>query len=417
MLITTHFIRHVVKPDHILAVVSAKNASVTVAKTLESRTSGVRVTFERVLHVFDKFDRVSSSSPFQGIWFGHSQQRVFTVCELQSCHKWASLNAVLRKRLLSPENGVLAIYFGFSSNGIVWKDSAIDYVVSGVERASLKHSYSKPRVVYVSRFVLRHPRAIVIFRYGRDDENVTIQEKNESMMPKEFMEQHSHWDYRRRLKMATKNMQKFRVCVPYMVSLLKQFRCTHVLLYEPGGFYVAPALMSCIPRVSICTRDDDDVQYQEFVSRGYRNVLRLDENITLSQNTYDALILMETCPKRAFLERWDKVLTNWLSCLCRASVLIVMSRSDNHDWLHTYLSSSSSAQSCSVLSRDMDVMLVSTGLKYYVSVVVIVTGNDGDDGRRLVKTWNATSHPPIVSIRACKVKFSSSSTTRNSTTY
>ena len=81
-----------------------------------------------------------------------------------------------------------------------------------------------------------------------------------------------------------------------------------------------------------------------------------------------------------------------------------MSRSDNHDWLDEYLV----PPSCSVLSRDLDVMLLNTGLKYYFSVI-IVDGDDGDEGRDLVNSWNNDddASPSIVSIRGCKVKFSS----------
>ena len=120
-------------------------------------------------------------------------------------------------------------------------------------------------------------------------------------------------------------------------------------------------------------------------------------------SVFDALILLETCPKRAFQERWSEILKQWLcQSRRRTSVLIVMSRSDNHDWLHEYLSSTS----CSVLSRDLDVMLLNTGLKYYVSVIIVESDDDG--GRDLVKSWNDgdDASPSFVSIRGCKVKFS-----------
>jgi hypothetical protein len=401
MLVTTHFIHQILPKSHVLAVVSTK--STAVSKTLASRSTHIKVEFRRVLHVFDDFDNTPSKTPiFKAIWFGHSQQRVFSIRELERCHEWPSLNAVLRKRLVDPKHGVLAIYFGYPSTGMCWRDSAIDYVVSGVERASLKFGYTKPRVVYVSRFCVTHPRAVVIFKYGTDDDREKIFDDYKlKKMPKDFTDQDSCWDWRKRFKIASPNSKKYRICVPYLVSLLQHFQCVRAFLYEPGGFFVAPALMKSMKHdVKICTRGDF-VQYQEFISRDHHNgEVRLDcEDVS----NLDAMIVLEESSSREFQDRWGNMLEKWISSyLVRPSILFVMSRSDNHDWLSSSLIVLPS--SCVLLEVAT---ITSMGFKYCVSVFLVYNPAHSSSATLLLKTWAVllSTRPKLRSIQGCKVTF------------
>lgn len=393
MLIITNRIRSLAPSSKVCVVVSAKTSSANIARTLVSRAKHVRLELRRVLHVFDTFD-VMRVPPFRGVWFGNSQQRVFSFRELTTCVKWASLNAMLRKRLVDPQCGVVSVYFGYPSNGMCWVDAAIDYVVNGFEKACHVHSYNKPNVVYVSKFCVRHPRAIVIFRFDGVKDNEEI--SHPQTMPKAFWEA-SRWDWRRRTKMPSRECLKYRAVSPYVVSILEHFRCQHVLLHEPGCFSIAPSVLSIETRgrLTICA-GGDPLQYEEFALRFSEHDCEVKLDAVHVVGVVDAAILLDTCERKHFLEKWSVWMTEWLSIeRTSLSILIVMTKSDNHEWLDEFLSTHSTAR---VMSREIDAVLTNIGLKYHISAFIL--GNDACTNAHLMNTWRS---PSISSIQGCKI--------------
>eukprot|EP00940_MAST-03C_sp_MAST-3C-sp2_P001578 g1578.t1 len=276
----------------------------------------------------DVIHYTTESRPFDVVWFGNPHlRRPFKARELRAASTWGALNELMQRKLLHREDSTLVVYVGIATSCELWKDSAIDWIVCGVRAIAKKHGYPIPRVSYVSRFSVKHPRAVVVFRICEDNASTLdvlrpsrAARTSSDKMPARW-ETWTRWDLSRS-KIPTTTSLKYRKSATCITQATARLGITSVALHEPGLHYVRPALIAragVARLVHLC--GDDLAQRYEIISR-IRSSATASKKILVHESlapnstgplSTGALILLDDCGVVAWEKRWSSIVTRWLA--------------------------------------------------------------------------------------------------------
>ena len=234
------------------------------------------------------------SDPYDATWLNYVGRRAYNAKNLRRCEEWADMENILKKRLAGDTLGLAIPYVTASEP---WEDGVIDWLITGVEKCCKAAGHPPLRIVFVSKWVLGTPHAVVVF--AKHDYDATQLNRLVETIP-EVKHYYSTLAFKRdRVKQPARHGLKFKTVANLIKKPLVDVPSDLFTVVEPGLFYVRPVFPGCA--VSAV----DFIEVDEAKRCGYRYVA--PEDIATPH-----LILLTNEGTVAFRETWFENIKLWL---------------------------------------------------------------------------------------------------------